>query len=743
MTHSHTTSEAARIPIITDAERLLRLIVETSDEPGAIEITPGRTLLDGSGEPTDKIELLCWRRDMTDAQRRATPHKQKFVYVDAAQPETIVNALQLARRYRDTYGNVYLSRCLFRLNDKGKYKRNERFAIPNKLVFADDIKPEHKDDFALYIQTSDAKGHGYKLIDQSLNAVQYDEVARRLAAHYGADISGVDYVQLGRWPNTTNTKGYADNEGCRVRLMRYVPDQVESLEALRTAYPQPKGSRGSTHATRSSAPTPGDWRNLPDGAALIASGRWQWMYRNRPQLKMLFVTCERVVTFRSDGSPDITDSAQRAALVSNLLQLHRPPPHSEIRAAALAVQSRIGVGLTDSEYRAAIDREIVTYEAVYWTNKGKTYQPTPTTGIPTAQQPTRGRGRPYMAEHTRAAQLDPLRSILQNLPVNDYGVITPNAALIAAKLGKSARMVRNYLHDLATRKEINFVSNGRGNQLAIILTNRFGMPNQHENEKEIKSAPEAAIEAPVLPAATPETPAPIPAPLESTGSNNLGVYVLSPTRESVSNCQLMAPPLHLADAVRLAFDAVHVDRETGEKRRITRKRLLLALAELGKWPEAEIDAAIATERQRRRIAAIVAYIRSMKPPTLRAQLRLMESLSDKSRMEGSNLYKFSDWAAGELRSALARQPKTGQKPRPICEALPDLRAAGAAHRDRIEQQELADRELAQRTPTTPRHRVQPTPEPQPAMHSGIIARLQTLKAQREAQKVTSQQQVIM
>ena len=73
MTHSHTTSEAARIPIITDAERLLRLIVETSDEPGAIEITPGRTLLDGSGEPTDKIELLCWRRDMTDAQRRATP----------------------------------------------------------------------------------------------------------------------------------------------------------------------------------------------------------------------------------------------------------------------------------------------------------------------------------------------------------------------------------------------------------------------------------------------------------------------------------------------------------------------------------------------------------------------------------------------------------------------------------------------------------------------------------------------
>ena len=264
--------------IITDAERLLRLVVETSDEAGAIEIGTGRTRLDANGNPTDDIEMLCWRRDMTDAQRAATPHKRTFVYVNAAQPETILGALQLARRYRDTYGNVYLSRCLFRPNDKGKYQRDERFAIPNKLVFVDDVKPEHKDNFAVYIQTSATKGHAYKLTDQSLNAVQYDDVARRLAAYYGADRSGVDYVQLGRWPNTTNTKNHAGTEGYRVRLMRYVPDQAVSLEALRAAYPQPKGSRESTHAARGSAPTPGDWRNLPDGAALVASGRWQWMY---------------------------------------------------------------------------------------------------------------------------------------------------------------------------------------------------------------------------------------------------------------------------------------------------------------------------------------------------------------------------------------------------------------------------------------------------------------------------------
>lgn len=728
--------------IITDAERLLRLIVETSDEAGAIEIGTGRTRLDANGNPTDDIEMLCWRRDMTPAERAATPHKRTFVYVDAAQPETILGALQLARRYRDTYGNVYLSRCLFRPNDKGKYQRDERFAIPNKLVFVDDVKPEHKDDFAVYIQTSATKGHAYKLTDQSLNAVQYDDVARRLAAYYGADRSGVDYVQLGRWPNTTNTKNHAGTEGYRVRMMRYAPEQVESLEALRAAYPAPAGGRGSTHAPRPTGAAPGDWRNLPDGAALIASGRWQWMYRNRPQLKMLFVTCERVVTFRNDGTVDTTDSAQRAALVSNLLQLHRPPPHSEIRAAALAVQSRIGVGLTDSEYRAAIDREIVTYEAVHWTNKGKTYQPTPTTGIPTAPQPTRGRGRPYAGNQTRVAQLDRLRSILHALPANDYGVITPNASAIAAELGKSARMVRNYLHDLAGQKEINFVANGHGNQLAIILTNRFGTPNQPESQKEIKSAPEAAIEAPVLPAAMLETPSPTPAPLESTGEYNQGVYVLPQVRADVSDFRPTPetpPPHSLAFAVRLAYEAVYVDHETGERRRVTRKRLVAELAEYGDWPEAEVNAAIAEERQRRRIAAIVADIRSMKPPTLRAQLRLMERLSDKSRMEETNLHKFTDWAARELRNALARLPKTGQKPRPICEALPDLRAAGAAHRAQIEQQELvelwsvADRELTRRTPTTPRQRVQPTP--QPAAPAGITARLHALKAQREAQQV--------
>lgn len=637
--------------IITDAERLLRLVVETSDEAGAIEIGTGRTRLDANGNPTDDIEMLCWRRDMTPAERAATPHKRTFVYVDAAQPETILSALQLARRYRDTYGNVYLSRCLFRPNDKGKYQRDERFAIPNKLVFVDDVKPEHKDNFAVYIQTSATKGHAYKLTDQSLNAVQYDDVARRLAAYYGADRSGVDYVQLGRWPNTTNTKNHAGTEGYRVRMMRYAPEQVESLEALRAAYPAPAGGRGSTHAARPTGAAPGDWRNLPDGAALIASGRWQWMYRNRPQLKMLFVTCERVVTFRNDGTVDTTDSAQRAALVSNLLQLHRPPPHSEIRAAALAVQSRIGVGLTDSEYRAAIDREIVTYEAVHWTNKGKTYQPTPTTGIPTAPQPTRGRGRPYAGNQTRVAQLDRLRSILHALPANDYGVITPNASAIAAELGKSARMIRNYLHDLAGQKEINFVANGHGNQLAIILTNRFGTPNQPESQKEIKSAPETAIEAPVLPAAMLETPSPTPAPLESTGEYNQGVYVLPQVRADVSDfrptpaslAELAAAYLDNPDAGAVALR----NRATGEStRRHSAKHFAQLVCE--HYSADEARAAYKAEQARRAAlekaewARFFAQLKAMTTPDLIAYIHggCRRELAELARKSDTTLATF-------------------------------------------------------------------------------------------------------
>ena len=153
-------------------------------------------------------------------------------------------------------------------------------------------------------------------------------------------------------------------------------------------------------------------------------------------------------------------------------------------------------------------------------------------------------------------------------------------------------------------------------------------------------------------------------------------------------------PRSLVDAVRLAFDRVRVNPDTGERQRITRKRLLLALAEC--WshptPAARLDQVIADERTRRRCADTVADMATMNPPTLRAQIRLMERLGDKSREHGTNLYRFADWAARALRRELASRPaEPGRKPRKNCEALPDPRKV--AERQQAELWQVAERGL--------------------------------------------------
>lgn len=206
-----------------------------------------------------------------------------------------------------------------------------------------------------------------------------------------------------------------------------------------------------------------------------------------------------------------------------------------------------------------------------------------------------------------------------------------------------------------------------------------------------------------------------------------------------------AAPRRLADLVREAFDQVLVDRETGEKRRVTRKRLMIALGPLAR-SDAAIDRAIADERQRRRIAAIVAEIRSMQASTLRQQIRLMERLADKSRDQGTNLHKYADWAAREMRGELAsRPPEPGRKPRKNCEVLPDLRATG--ERYYAELFDLVDQARATMPKPAPiAVAVKPSgeasvgvcsPNPPPAAAGppdalGLIARLKQDHAQRQA-----------
>ena len=182
--------------------------------------------------------------------------------------------------------------------------------------------------------------------------------------------------------------------------------------------------------------------------------------------------------------------------------------------------------------------------------------------------------------------------------------------------------------------------------------------------------------------------------------------------------------------MREVFDRLCVDQETGERKRIYSKHVREALAGLGTWPAAAVERAIADERQRRRIAAIVADIQGMTPGTLRAQIRLMERLADKSRAEGTNLYRYAEWAAREMRAELATRPaEAGRKPRKNCEALPNLRAAGEQQQADLWQ--VAERGLAElRT-----HRPAPAPEPMPQVDYARIAAgiADSLRARQVAQ----------
>jgi hypothetical protein len=515
---------------------------------GYMEIVGGTPIL-VDGKPGDKIDLVLTTR--------------LWAYIDPERPDLLDRA---ARHILDTcrkWGNVYVSRTLYRKEAKVQNKRVlkddkgkviERYALPSPIVFSDDCHTSAPLPFNIVIRTSQHSRHGY----YRCNANTTRDDARRVAAGLGADPSGDDDEQLVRLPGTFNTKG----GGCFPVTVEYADAGTTDLIALRAAYPPVSSSRESTRPPGSSssggrpAVDMGDWSNLPDGRALLTSGRYQWIIHTaRPQLKQLIIDKVPVITCRKNGQADDSLSAQRAVLVNNLLELIHPPPLSEIRAVAWALRDELGGDKTDTEYCRAIDNEIGKYLP-------KDYHPSPTKGIkrstqarpaPQLDQPKRPRGR---QRGQRAAALDPLRQLLAAAPTDDFGVIHLDCTALAAALGRSARMVRNYLHDLASQKEIKFVADGKGRKLAI----RFGTPDHPASEKEIKSAPVEPISEPVLASETPQTANDDAPPMESTGSHRYwGGCVLSMcARVEISS--EAAPPAPAQPGDKEQCSDQHVDR---------------------------------------------------------------------------------------------------------------------------------------------------------------------------------------
>ncbi len=352
-----------------------------------------------------------------------------------------------------------------------------------------------------------------------------------------------------------------------------------------------------------------------------------------------------------------------------------------------------------------------------------------------------------------AAQIEKVYQLLLNHRAGAQALV--QTAELASEAGIHRVTVAGILAELRSAGRITTARAGRYGGLIVSFRDvaiSEPEPQAPPTAGADQPKPDVAILSPVEPAqpiAAAQTAIEHAASMEETYSTNKLNCVSSVGTRDGYNSPVPAPPpvpahpaepVRLADVVRELFDVLQVDQDTGEKRRVTTRQLLAFVRDLGRWPEVVILRAINEERRRRRCAAVIADIASMSPATLRAQLRLMERLADRSRAEGSNLCRYADWAARELRAELARRPaEPGRKPRKVCERLPDLRAAGERHQ--AELFVLVDQVRATRPRPAPaavavaeQHQVEtPQIEPTPTLAS-LLAAIQAIPVELRPQR---------
>jgi hypothetical protein len=218
-------------------------------------------------------------------------------------------------------------------------------------------------------------------------------------------------------------------------------------------------------------------------------------------------------------------------------------PGREIRAAALALKPTLRPGVSLKQYQVDIDCLLAHY-------RPKTYTPKPTRylgaagDLAIAPPPRRPRGRRYQPEQQRPAQLAEVRRILAAPPADDFGRIGIRTSALAAQLGKTDRMVRNYISELEQKAEIKTGKIGRARY--IVLTATFGAPMPQIDQPtagELRKLIPITIdlpEGPVLPVETPQTAIDAPAPSGETAIPNeeteKGVYSQDRARPVSATC---------------------------------------------------------------------------------------------------------------------------------------------------------------------------------------------------------------
>lgn len=258
--------------------------------------------------------------------------------------------------------NLYVAVCLFSAR-----RRSYSTALPSQWLWIDDASI----DGAELVETSHRNFQSWLELDQPVSAERRSRLQRAIRdAASGADTCSADAIHMARLPGGWNRKQHG---AFRVRVARESAGVI-SVDVLSGRYP---------HALRTAPQTvaAGDWRDLPNGALLAGSPRFQRLIAANEQLRKVCAG-EAIAIPTKNGHLDESTSAQRAIFVKQLLYAHYP--HDEIRALALHFS-----GVLESNpkwFSTDIDRLLVRYSP-------EAYASEPTRENTSAVCPPRG-GRP-------------------------------------------------------------------------------------------------------------------------------------------------------------------------------------------------------------------------------------------------------------------------------------------------------------------------------------------------------------
>lgn len=389
----------------------------------------------------DQTGYLCigW----IEGNPEVEPMQHALYYVPTQRPKADARLAELAEQGHGIYARM----CLFqKLRAEGK--RSDIYAVaadydhalPSRLIWKDDTGIDTP--ASILIESSPNNYQALIVLDRDASTLERRHLMTTWRASGGDDCSA-DAVHFIRLPGGRNNK-----PGKNAHLVRLAVHSTRTYSADKLlARCGPINESTHTPPCYSSD----DWRDLPDGAALWQSRRWQALVtRQRPQLKTLLIDRQRLAlpNKRTGRTDDDSWSNQRAVFVANVLSAYDPPPLDELRAVAWHFRDYLGERKTDRQYQVDIDDLIAEYTHRFYTSKNREYQPQatkylqprPVTAPATAERVARGRAGNHADLVERAYQALVAQS--------DGAAAIVKLDQLAAELGMHRRTLGSILDEL-------------------------------------------------------------------------------------------------------------------------------------------------------------------------------------------------------------------------------------------------------------------------------------------------------